>query len=319
MINDLCKDVYVFPEVGFTVELLLARKAGRTIAGAGLLDLIRRDPRTSAIGIADDALAAICLRHSSADLAALFVDLATARLGRRPAGIVIKHEKLAYLLDAIHAALPQVRYLHIVRDPRAVANSMLNTPVPEKPGFNMARGSILYPARHWRDYIRRLTNWGAVHPVIEVRYEDLRQDGGTATCGAIAARLGTRLRSSDDTTPLPSYQIAAIDRALHAKIHDGFDERRTSGWRDELSARHVGLIEATCRADMARFGYPPVTRQRARVTQTVAGLMHNGVMIHHATRSLLRHLRRRNGLRAMRLQAALLRSKSRSMSRRTGA
>ncbi|WP_296219239.1 sulfotransferase [uncultured Sphingomonas sp.] len=316
MINDLCHDVYVFPEVGFTVELFLAHKYGREITGTRLYNLISGDPRISAMGITKDTLSAICLRHSSKDPAALFVDLATAKMGRKPAGIVIKHEKLAYLLETIEAAIPQVRYFHVVRDPRAVANSMLNTPVPEKPGFNMARGSILYPARHWRHYIKRLADWGASHPVVEIRYEDLHKDSGKAACASIAATLGTRLRSTDSDMPLSSYQTAAIDQALHAKIHDGFDERRTSGWRNELTPRHIRLVEATCRADMESLGYPLMTNHNARASIALASLMHNGVMVHHATRSLLRHLRRRDGLHAVRIQAALLRSKAQLRPRR---
>ena len=319
MINDLCDGVYVFPEVKFTVELFLAYKYGREITGAQLHDLIIGDPRISAMGISEENLAAVCLRHSSNDPAALLIDLATAKMGRKPAGIVIKHEKLAYLLETVEAALPQVRYLHIVRDPRAVANSMLNTPVPEKPGFNMGRGSILYPARHWRHYIKRLKDWAASHPVIEIRYEDLQKDSGRSACCDIASALGTRLRSSNDTKPQPIYQTAAIDQALHAKIHDGFDERRTSGWRDELTSRHIRLVEATCGADMESFGYRLMTHHKARVSVVLASLMHNGVMVHHATRSLLHHLRRGDSLRAMRMQAALLRSKSQLMSRRPSA
>lgn len=311
MITDNCDDVYVFPEIGFPVDIFLAHKAGRQIGGTRLHRLVSSDPRTPAMGLDDDALKAICLRHSSSDPAALFVDLAAARLGRTPAAIVIKHEKLAYLLDTIEAAMPQVRFLHVVRDPRAVANSMLNTPVPEKPGFNMARGSILYPALHWRDYIRRLKQWAKTHPVVEVRYEDLHKDSGKSACAAIAAALGSRLRSSEEGLPLPHYQIAAIDRALHLKIHDKFDERRTSGWREELPHRHIWLVEATCGQDMVGFGYPPITGRRSRsgMAMAAARLIHEGTMIHHATRSILRHLRRRDGIKAVRAQAALLRSK----------
>jgi hypothetical protein len=309
MISDLCEDVYVFPEVGFAVDLFLARKFNREISGSRLHRLIADDPRTSAMGIPDDVLEAICLRHSSHNPAMLFVDLATARLGRRPSGIVIKHEKLAFLLESIEAAIPQVRYLHIVRDPRAVANSMLKTPVPEKPGFNMARGSILYPARHWRQYVRIMNHWSTFHDVVEVRYEDLRKDNGRSACAGITAVLGARLRSLDGGLHVPTYQVATIDHALHTKIHDKFDDRRTSGWRKELSSRQIRLVEKTCHQAMKTFDYPATTDRLPQVSMVVASLIYTGAMVHHVTRSIVRHVRRGGGIRAVRAQAALLRSK----------
>jgi hypothetical protein len=309
MINDLCRGIYVFPELSFPVDVFLSCKTGREISGVRLYDLISRDLRTSAMGIPEDVLKAVCLRHSTSNPASLFIDLAIAKLGRRPAGIVIKHEKLAFLLDTIDIAIPQARYIHIVRDPRAVANSMLSTPVPEKPGFNMARGSILYPARHWVQYIAILNNWRARRPVLEIRYEDLRKDDGQGACLAIAAAMGTQQRSPVEDLPPPAYKVATIDHALHTKIHDTFDERRTSGWRTELLPRHIWLVERTCQHSMNGFGYPPIMGSGDPVSMTVANLIHRGAMLRHVMRSVLRHLRRGDGVRAIRAQTALLRSK----------
>jgi hypothetical protein len=68
-------------------------------------------------------------------------------------------------------------------------------------------------------------------------------------------------------------------------------------------------VEKACHQAMKTFDYPATTDRLAQVSMVVAGLIHTGAMVHHVTRSIVRHVRRGGGIRAVRAQAALLRSK----------
>lgn len=303
MIGDRCAGVFVFPEMGFIVELLAARQAGRAIAGDALRRLIEADPRRPALSLSGEALGGICRDAGSHDIGGLLVRIAAAAGGAWPAAVLIKHEKLAYLTQAIDAAIADARILHIVRDPRAVVGSMLRTPVPEKPGFDMARGSPLFAARHWRDYLRRVDRLAARRPVLELRYEALEQDDGRAACRAVAALLGV---TPAEGAPASRYRTAPIDRLLHPRIHDRFDARRAAGWRADLAPRDIRLIEATCGGAMAARGYAPVSDAPiGRGARLGARLRHAAAMIRHAAASALHHARR-DPVAAVRMQVRML-------------
>lgn len=293
LISDACEGVFVFPEMGFVLDLMAAAAKGQVLTGDRVHRLIEDDPRRCALPIADARMAAICREHGTGDLDALLVAIATAAGGSRPRAILIKHEKLVHLADAIPGIIAQPRFLHIIRDPRAVASSMFRTPVPEKPGFDMARGSLLYAARHWRDYLRRVDRLARQHPVLGIRYEDLGEGRGAMT--EIAALLGVRLRAGgDDIGADRRYRVAPIDRQLHPRVYDRFDGARRSAWQADLSAMDARLVEAICGATMQGRGYGPATPWTpfGRVRMLAAALRHACAMVKHAAGTVRHHARR---------------------------
>lgn len=304
MLSDHAGDVFVFPELGFPLTLLIERDAGRRVAGEALAVLIRADPRSAAIGVANADWDRIVAGHSSDDVQALLVDIATAAMRRPPAAIVIKLESLAYLTDAIRRAFADTAFFHVIRDPRAVVGSMLRTPVPEKPGFDMARGSIVYAARHWCAYIARVRRIACAQRVIEIRYEALRSSQDPVRQAATALGMGPAANRGDTDA---RYRTAPIDAALHGRIHGQFDADRLTGWREELSPAAIRTIEAICWDEMIATGYAPLFPRSHRfgVTLLAARLSHGRAMIRHVVVTTVRYAQRPGGMTDLRRRVML--------------
>ncbi|WP_416357047.1 sulfotransferase [Aureimonas phyllosphaerae] len=297
----------MFPELSFPLHLLALRSRGHSVTGQALHELIRRDPRIEALGIPDAELKAVCETNSSDDLGALFDALAGAMRGGRPHRVVLfKLETLLGMAGALVNAFPGIKFIHVVRDPRAVASSMLRTPVPEKPGFDMARGSAVHAARHWRRYIRQVETLAGSAPVLTIGYESLGADLPT-----VAARLEAYLNLSaeepDAAQRLNAYATAAIDAKLHQNIHKPFMRDRVDGWSDELSPRDVFVIEMICQAEMAGLGYEPARPRigNRRVAMAWAQARHMTATIRHAVLTLRHYMRREDALQALKQRARL--------------
>jgi hypothetical protein len=304
MLSDAAEGVFVFPELGFVVDALLARQGGKRIAGDELASLVLADPRSEAIGLPTETLRQIAAGHSTDDLPALLAALASARFGSPPRAIVLKLESLAYLVEAIDIAFPDADFIHVVRDPRAVVNSMRRTPVPEKPGFDMARGSIVFAARHWRDYQRRVAGIAQTRPVLQLRYEDL---GDADACAPVIELLGGRMRAPDSAGG--GYRIARIDEALHPHVAGPFLSGRLDGWRDRLSPAEVRLVETICWDEMRKLGYRPEGARLPRWSAVaIRGYLGHAVaMARHVVRTAMRYAMRGDGFRAMVRRLRLMR------------
>lgn len=307
-------DVFVLPEVQFIEQLLLDRREGARRTGDALFDLVRSDPRRDALGIDDAALRAACRDNAGSDLPALLTALAKARLGRVPAVVAFKRETLIYLLDDLRAVFGPgpggLALVHIVRDPRAVANSMLRTPVPEKPGFNMARGDVVFAARHWRRVLARVRALAPETSVAWIRYENLQ---GEEEMPRVLGALGLRDAPSSGRgqADLSRYAIGAIDRELHPLVFGAFDPGRVEAWRTELSRSQIRVVERICGEEMDRLSYPRAMPVAGAVNpeMVAATVQHWRLGASHALRTFALYLRRPGGVRALAERARLARSR----------
>lgn len=282
MLSDNSPGASVLPELGFPVRFLLARRFGERLSSDAIFAAIQEDPRFEALGISAERLWRICAGQSLDDLAKLFHALATEFAGGSVNTIVFKLETLLHVADEAVAAFPGLRFIHLHRDPRAVANSMMATPIPEKPGFDMARGSLVHAATHWARYVKSVQRLAARHSVISIRYEDLETIAEHAELAAMELflRNGTRNRA---------YRIAALDAPLHTRIYDEFDPARTDGWQRELGANQIAAIEAICSAPMRDLNYVGRSPPR-RIVLVPFYFRHGLAMIRHCWRTLLVYL-----------------------------
>ena len=292
--------------MGSILALLMASQRGTFDAGLAL-DTLRADPRIDALRLSDDQLRTIC-QHECESLPALLTAIATMRIGRRPAAILFKLESLLYTRTALYRIFPDAVTIHILRDPRAVASSMLRTPVPEKPGFTMARGSLLYAARHWRTYIATVDALARERPVAEVRYESLAA-GDMSSLDEVAATLGLG-PPSNAALGEGRYVVSELDRTIHDRIGDRLQVARADAWRTELSSNDVRVIERTCAAGMRVHGYSATLTPAGRFSMLFIGaeLRHLRAMAWHIIRTAHRYAMRPDALTALaaRLQLALL-------------
>ncbi|WBH16838.1 sulfotransferase [Sphingomonas radiodurans] len=303
IIADVLADVFVFPELRFTLDLLVARRARRRIPTDTLISLMLADPRLASLGLSNAQIATAAKRHGADDLHPLLTALATAALGRRPAALILKLEPYVAFVPELDAAFDTPLLIHALRDLRAVARSMRATPVPEKPGFDMARGSLLYAARHWRNHCRRIEAIAAHRPMITARYETLA-DPVPAAVRMIVEALGVPLADGSGTR----FTVAPIDAALHRNINAPFDPERDTQWRDDLKPSEIALIETICGAEMARAGYRTTADPLSRPALLLAQPIHLRALASHTARTVLTYARRRGGIRQLISRLRLARS-----------
>jgi hypothetical protein len=298
VMRDSSPDIFVFPETLFLIDLIAGHDGGHAHAGEALYDIITADPRRDALAIDDDRLRAICARNSSADIPALLTDLAVAVSGRMPKAIVLKLGVLIYFSLQMRRIFADLKFIHIARDPRSVCNSMLKSELPEKPGFDMARGSIVFAAREWRSYVNLVRAIERDHPVTWIRYEDLRADS-LQICRLLLDELGLAPDTAAVAAPAARYRISGIDNKLHALVYDDFNADRVEAWRNELPDRSVRIVETLCRHEMELLGYRHDT-PRLRAWQMVPVLaQHVAAISRHNLRTLRVYSRRRGGLAAL--------------------
>jgi len=146
-----------------------------------------------------------------------------------------------------HSAPGSVPVLHMVRDPRGFAKSMLTEPTEQwrKPDARMA-------ARRWMRYLEAIDRLRESHPAapfLEVRYEDL--------CHDPAGTLESIQRFLDvdcvDLLRLPKTQHHILGNRIRHTFEGPVVEDRS--WTRSLSAKQVFEIEACCRSRMWSLRY----------------------------------------------------------------
>jgi hypothetical protein len=145
---------------------------------------------------------------------------------------------------------PRARFVHIVRDPRAVVSSWKTVP--------WSTGTIAGDAGVWRRYMRT----ARMHPpsrgsLYVMHYENLTTAPDRELRGVcdflgipyVPAMLAFHERATDtlDLAREPWKKNAALP--VQARSRDD--------WRQTLAAAEVAEIEGVCRGEMVRHGYQP--------------------------------------------------------------
>lgn len=167
---------------------------------------------------------------------ALFEELAE-RTGKPKVGAAI-HSNFHHIPEV----WPGAKFIHIVRDPRDVARSVMQM------GWV---GTLWHGAAFWSDAIRKWDQLASVVPAerrFEVRYEDLVADPEqvlTETCEFLGEEFHPEmLRYDEDTT------------------YSAPDARFVEQWRHRLNEEQLEQVEARCRRQMPRYGYRTATPPR---------------------------------------------------------
>jgi hypothetical protein len=170
-------------------------------------------------------------------------------------------------MPAIAAALPEARFIHIIRDGRDVAASIRDL------AFAPGDGSVEAIAGDWRDRIAtaRADAAGLAH-YREVRYERLVTEPESVLrelCEFVeldfdAAMLRAHERAADMLARLPEHRpegatvaTRAERSARHVHLLHPPDPTRAGRWRDTLTADEVARFELTAGAMLCELGYKP--------------------------------------------------------------
>jgi len=193
-----------------------------------------------------------------------FADGVLAEIAATKPGCTVVLEKTASQIWSsrmMQRLYPDAYFLHIVRDPRAVAASMLA--YAKESWANEGDPDVLTAAEAWYSAVtighRDLAALG--EKLIEIRYEDL-VESPDATLAGILQRLALDPMFYDRT----QFSIEAVKRrgTAGSPLDPAWENRENffrrgmaSGWVDELSPAQIAVVEGVCADLMAEFGYQP--------------------------------------------------------------
>lgn len=194
----------------------------------------------------------------------------SAALSRKPGAthLLEKTPENARHLGLIRAIVPGAKFVHLVRDPRAVVASMIER--SRRPFGEWAPGEVTRATSTWRAHVSAGLRDARPEDTILVRYEDLRGDldrelrrladflelegavdawlvGDPGARAFERSRSATVARIDPSAAPAPSLQQGIRD--LPGEI--GAPTTRS------LSGAARWYIESRCAAEMAQLGYAP--------------------------------------------------------------
>ena len=155
---------------------------------------------------------------------------------------------------------PQARFIHVVRDARAVASSLIRSPAH--------RSNAYYAARRWCRDVQAGLALERRYPAdtLRMRFEDLVQDPETClrtTCAFLHADYDARMQQYH-VEPGTTDEYGAYYGQVHAHLAQPPDPGRIDAWREHLASRQVELIEAICGPLQQELGYA-VDHSAARI------------------------------------------------------
>lgn len=153
-------------------------------------------------------------------------------------------------MPVILELFPNARIVHIIRDGRDVASSLL----PLSFGPNTA----YVAAKKWRNFVESGLAFAAQHPrqVYTLRYEDLIDDP-EKYLREICEFVGEPFREEmlqfhkSGTTRVPRKEI-------HGQLNKPVNKERAARWKRDLSANQVRVFEAVAGPLLDRLGYEVV-------------------------------------------------------------
>jgi hypothetical protein len=200
-----------------------------------------------------------CLENTSTNIEAFAAVLNCYRNAFKPGAVQVlfKAERLPALMERIRRAAGDVgqdiRFLSLVRDPRAVIASQKLTRITET-GKIMA-GNVVVSARKWTVDVRRVMNHQATEDdTMIIKYESLIEETGR-NLKRISAFC-----SVDLTGCLPEHgdletRLAREERRIHSRIGMPPDPGRIKAWANSLATEDIYLIERLAASVMSDLGY----------------------------------------------------------------
>ncbi len=159
-----------------------------------------------------------------------------------------------FYADVIREMFPQARFIHMVRDPRAVVHSMLKV--------DFFSDDVVFNALAWRKHVTagRAVLEQSVPPAqrITVRYEDLvsaPEEMVRTVCAFLDEDYDpAMLHFHEDAGRYMKQEAASeFNRAATRPIStDGIQK-----WKQHLDPEAVAVIEHLCMSEMRGFGYEP--------------------------------------------------------------
>lgn len=257
-------DLAMMPESRFVIEMWTREGHGADPVAPSRYrqDLAQRWPERSRRGISQadvDEMLATPPPPGHPDMVRRILSLHADHEGARIAGI--KTPMFALHLPLLAAWFPEIRVVHLIRDGRDVAASMLS--------HASMPGHVVDAALVWQRSViaGRQDGAGLGDRYLEVRYEDL-----VANPPGTLARITDHYGLPYDGRMLEYTDVpleVAVRRREARELHQRVVHPPTHGlrdWRSELSRDQLELFEVVAGSLLDELGYPPSGVQPSRST-----------------------------------------------------
>jgi hypothetical protein len=283
MLGDLLgahPDHVCLPETSYKVHVIRRARWGRPDAdlGAGL-ELVAQHPKFREMAIPLPAM-------TTPSLPALFDQLVTTygtAIGKPGAHVWIDQTPSNIAIGRTLLELfPDARLVHLVRDGRAVAASMLP--------LDWGPNNVVLAARSWLRTVAQGMALETAYPdrVIRVRFEDLVRDPAPSLA-RICRFAGLEYREA--MTRGGGLAVPKTTVVQHALVGKPPDPRRAEAWKTALTPRQIEIFESEVRSLLPLLGYEPVYGESARPLTPLGGLLYHAR--HLARDVVVNRLRRR--------------------------
>ncbi len=154
-------------------------------------------------------------------------------------------------MPTLQEFFPEARFIHLVRDPRAVVNSWRHVP--------WTTGWVAGDAMVWRRYMaaaRRRPPTGRDR-LLTVHYEELAQSPEQTldeVCRFIGVAYEEQIRNFHEDAPRG---VNLAREPWKTNVTRPVDPSRMEKWREELTSAMISDIEAVTWREMKRLGYRP--------------------------------------------------------------
>jgi hypothetical protein len=261
------KDVCVCPEGDAVVSLFLeapGEKFSYSINGLQELNKsLESDPKMAIWNIQDDVKT--WLEKAGTRLEAFFEILKYFRDRNKPDArtVIFKAERISALMEKIiHAdkgnSDATIKFLSLVRDPRAVVASQMNTCYPGST-VPMSENPV-WTAIGWRISQEQILGSGSgPGSQMILKYEDMiskPEETIWELSGFLKADLTGVSPGKGDLFPRLPGEI----RHIHPLADKAALVDRIEGWKSRLTAEKIYLVEMTCRKYFDRFGYQKISK-----------------------------------------------------------
>lgn len=246
------------PESQFIVDLLRESDSGgfdAQRAGRRITEHFRF--KTWAVDIEPPGAEEASTIGSYAQLIEWFVGRYGAEVGRPDREIWIEHSPLnAQYAKTLFELFPDARMIHIVRDGRAIAASVMKLDW----GPNEAHLAAPWWAHRLAFGLAAEGYFGSER-VARVRYEDLILEP-RATLEALCEFLG--LDFQDEMLAANGLRVPEYSADWHKLVGSMPDPARVEGWRSDLEPRQVEIFESITGDLLGYLGYEPDFGVRAK-------------------------------------------------------
>ncbi len=202
-----------------------------------------------------------------------------------------KNNAYGNYLDVLTYLYPTARFVHIVRDGRAVLNSyrLLDVPAGQRYAPRLPK-DVRDVAFHWTDTVgridRHLTRYASGRHVT-VRYENIISDF-ESEIGRLCAFLGLEYE-----TEMQDFYKRNAENNLEPRKYSWkentfrpIDAKRGDAWRDSLDASEAAEFEAEAASTLRRYGYALDFRPRRPNPRVSLLGMRSGAKIRETLRGL---------------------------------